>query len=196
MKKQFLFFVVFLCISVLGFSQEKTTKENNGVFSVRLEAGAYFLQNNQIKDIYRTTSFPTLGIGIELGNQNIQAVIDFYTTLPTQVDLDEARFTQNSASFSQRSFALGLLQRLPISSQVYFRGRFGINFTTTNEDILKLNDRFVFGGQVGAGLEFQTFSAFRYFIDLNYQLQQVDKVGGLGGFRLTLGILIGGKSSK
>lgn len=195
MKKRFLLTITLCCISALGFSQKDTTKSNSSSFYFKLGGGAYFLQNKLIRDIHRTSSFPTVGVGIEAGSKRVNVSLDVFSTLETKINLDSTRYSQPQSSFTQTYFAVGLLQKTPLTPQVSLRGRAGFTFAVTREKLLGLRDGRV-GAQLGVGLEFLTVTSLGYFIDFNYQLQSMESFGNIGGFHLALGVLLGGQSSK
>mgnify|MGYP001794490729 CR=1 FL=1 len=159
---------------------------------LKLGAGVFFLKNPTINDALQTQSFFTPNIALEVKGKRfgLQFELGFFSAEST---LDTTIYRASTGSNSQFFSNVSLLQTLPLSAQVSFRGTIGFGLVVNNTSGFRTNEASGLSINTSVGLEFHTTSSFSYFIDLRYRHYRSPDIGQLGGITLNFGVIIGPK---
>ena len=163
----------------------------------KLSGSTLFLKNERLNRLLHTNTFFVPSIGVEIWDAKVGGYFEmsFFQVKNEGRGIDKDKNFIDSI-LMQFQLKAGVLQRIHISSDTYLRGKAGLSFITTNDDMLRKNDEGI-ALDFGIGLEFRASYGTGFFIDLGYLYRRSKTLGMLGGFRLEFGVKFGaGKKKK
>jgi hypothetical protein len=170
-----------ILILFTGFIYAKTSGQNDSLNStsrfIHLSVfnGITLIDNNMIKEIYKTGTFYYFGFGLNLGDPYTQKVIPYvnYEYLGYSSYFNKNGIYQNKTDTTLKvsQVSTGVILPIKLSNMSIIQFITGLNMIKLNETRLK-GDNFLFGFKLGLGYDRKLNKNLNYFIELTYDLNR------------------------
>jgi len=187
---------VLTVLFLLSFSVSRAQDQHPFIFS--LTGGLFFPSNVQFKEIYQSSSDLIWGVGICLPVQGPLGVAGDMSFFRSEGHFPS--FYDSSAEIQQKFIHLGVINKQPVSRNLFLRMSGGINFVTVRQSAFssrlptqtaESGRKFGYFAGLGAEQFLDESGHLAMFFDVLYdycRLHDAEFSGDFGGLRVVLGI--------
>jgi len=191
MRKIFIAFL-FVLIGYSLFAQDSIQKP---VLFIRpyFENGIDFIRNDLLKQNYGTQSMYYMGIGIQLGNPNIQKIIPYaqFNYSSFEIVKEIAPNTKADSALTNKQVSGGLMIPFKKYNDIFLKARIGFSYSMIEESFYNI-DSGSNGFHIGIGVERKLIGNSRIYLELIYNYQKTGKsqFRDFDATKLSLGLVI------